>query len=243
MWWISILCPIFGTYVYLKMSHFLKLRFVENRSVQTSQFDAPVKYFSMVHNTALAGFSLYTCASLCERVYANGFVVQSGYYMSDPGIKRLIFWFYVSKYYEYFDTFLLYMKGRNPIFLQKYHHIGAVFFWHLCYVYDIDAIVLGSVFNSGVHTIMYSYYLTTLFNIQTRGLRQYITSLQIAQLTIGLWWSSYQYYPPVETDWNYGIIVLFDMYIVGLILMFGKFAADNYSVDFAKQNRQVKCAS
>jgi len=208
----------------------MKTNFVENKTVQTPKFDVPVKYFSIAHNAALAGFSLYTCASLCERVYINGFVVQSGYYMSDPLTKRLIFWFYLSKYYEYFDTFLLYVKGRTPIFLQKYHHVGAVFFWHLCYVYDIDAIVLGSIFNSGVHTIMYSYYLTTLLKLNTRGWRQYITILQILQLTIGLLWSSYKYYPPVETDWNYGIIVLFDMYIVGLIIMFGKFAAENYFV-------------
>jgi hypothetical protein len=57
------------------------------------------------------------------------------------------------------DTFLLYLHGKTPIFLQKYHHIGAVISWHLVYVYKVDAIWLPSLANSFVHTVMYSYYL------------------------------------------------------------------------------------
>jgi len=148
--------------------------------------------------------------------------------MSQPYIKNLIFWFYISKYYEYFDTFLLYLKGRNPIFLQKYHHIGAVICWHLCYNNNVDMIIYGTLLNSGVHSIMYFYYLMTLFKINIRGMRMYITTLQILQLSVGGFCGLYYYYPPIETKYNYGIIIFFNTYIVGLLYLFGEFMVLNY---------------
>jgi GNS1/SUR4 family len=222
MW--HLLIPIFGTYGYVETTKALKDVFVS----EDDEFDVPVKTFSIAHNAALAGFSGWTCVQLCSNMYRLGLEVQSGYYMSDPAIQQLIFWFYASKYYEYFDTFLLVAKGKTPIFLQKFHHIGAVFFWHLCYVYGVDAIVLGSIFNSGVHTIMYSYYLGTLFKLNLRWIKPHITTLQIAQLAAGLTISSVAYAPPVETAWNYGIILLFDGYIAALIWLFLRFMRDNY---------------
>jgi hypothetical protein len=148
--------------------------------------------------------------------------------MSQPNVKNLIFWFYISKYYEYFDTFLLYLKGRNPIFLQKYHHIGAVICWHLCYNNNVDMIIYGTLLNSGVHSIMYFYYLMTLFKINIRGMRMYITTLQILQLSVGGFCGLYYYYPPIETKYNYGIIIFFNIYIVGLLYLFGEFMFLNY---------------
>ena len=41
------------------------------------------------------------------------------------GMEVVVRLFYFSKYYEYLDTWLVRAKGRQPIYLQKYHHIGA----------------------------------------------------------------------------------------------------------------------
>jgi hypothetical protein len=35
--------------------------------------------------------------------------------------------FYISKYYEFLDTWVLVMKGKAPSFLQIYHHVGCIF--------------------------------------------------------------------------------------------------------------------
>jgi hypothetical protein len=127
------------------------------------------------------------------------------------------------------DTFLLYLQGKTPIFLQKYHHIGAVISWHLVYVYKVDAIWLPSLVNSFVHTVMYSYYLGCLLKIrQVRILKQYITSLQLVQLVGSVSLVMYYYTPPVETIFNYMIILFVSGYTGILIVLFSHFYYNNY---------------
>jgi hypothetical protein len=217
------LFPILGTVFYIETSHVLK-----TVSFDSKRLNTPVYYFSLVHNLGLAGFSFFTFRELCAIIWTQGITAGHTIYMSQPYVKSLIFWFYISKYYEYFDTFLLYVKGRDPIFLQKYHHIGAVICWHLCYVYNVDMIVFGTILNSGVHTIMYSYYFSTLLKLNIRAMRMYITSLQIVQLLTGVITGSYYYMPPIETYWNYYIIMIFNAYVAGLLYLFGKFMVENY---------------
>lgn len=48
-----------------------------------------------------------------------GVVFKPGYYFQYEDFDRIIFYFYLSKYYEFFDTFLLYMKGKDPIFFNR----------------------------------------------------------------------------------------------------------------------------
>jgi hypothetical protein len=55
----------------------------------------------------------------------------------------------------------------------------------------------------------------------------YITIAQMAQLVCGGMAGLYYYYP-VETVWNYRIIVFFNMYITGLVYLFGEFMVVNY---------------
>jgi len=218
--------PVIGTIFYLYVSKILKNSFLNsNNQIAKSK---TLYYFSVTHNTILVSFSFYTFVSLCSVLFNQGFLAGHAIFMSQPYIKNLIFWFYISKYYEYFDTFLLYLKGRNPIFLQKYHHIGAVICWHLCYNNNVDMIIYGTLLNSGVHSIMYFYYLMTLFKINIRGMRMYITTLQILQLSVGGFCGLYYYYPPIETKYNYGIIIFFNTYIVGLLYLFGEFMVLNY---------------
>ena len=184
---------------------------------------------SIVHNGLLVAFSAYTFLSLSHILYTDGLVFQSDYYFQNPYFDKVIFWFYLSKYYEFFDTFLLYLNGKSPIFLQKYHHIGAVVVWHLHYVYKVDCIWIPSIANSFVHTIMYSYYLGCLLKInQVRFLKQYITSMQLTQLFIPNFICLYFYRPPIETPFKYGLIQLFVGYVAVLVVLFSQFYWNNY---------------
>jgi hypothetical protein len=184
---------------------------------------------SVIHNGALVLFSAWTFASLSQILYNNGIVFQSNYYFQNLHFDTIVYFFYISKYYEFFDTFLLYLNGKTPIFLQKYHHIGAVVCWHLCYVYKVDCIWLPSTANSFVHTIMYSYYLGCLLKIdQVRFIKKYITSLQLIQLIIPSGIALYYYAPPIETTFNYNIIKIFVTYVFGLVLLFSQFYYTNY---------------
>ena len=142
-------------------------------------------YLSVVHNGFLVSFSAWTFLELSKIMYTDGLVFQSNYYFQNPEFDKVIYLFYISKYYEFGDTFLLYLNGKTPIFLQKYHHIGAVISWHLMYTYKVDMIWMASLLNSFVHTVMYSYYLGCLLKIDKfRVVKKYITSLQLIQFFV-----------------------------------------------------------
>ena len=196
-------------------------------------------WLSVAHNGFLVVFSGWTFISLVQIIQSDGVVVQSGYYFQNPRFDAIFYYFYLSKYYEFFDTFLLYLNGKTPIFLQKYHHVGAVIFWHLSYVYKLDAGIVTTVNNSFIHTIMYLYYLGSLLKIrQVRFIKQYITSLQIIQF-FGALSVLYLYFPPVESVFNYSLIVSAQMYTFGLIYLFGQFYYRNY-VNKAKNNEEKR---
>jgi len=211
--------PIIGTFFYLNWPKNIRIN--------------PILLFyaSVLHNLGLAFFSGYTFLSLCRLLYNDGNTVGHMIYLNDTYVTKydnLIFWFYISKYYEYFDTILLYMQNKKPIFLQKFHHIGAVICWHLCYYYKVDAIIIGTILNSGVHTVMYTYYYFTLFKIKFTALKPFITIGQIIQLVVGNVYSAIYYYPPIETWWNYSIILFFDVYICILVYLFLEFYFYSY---------------
>ena len=183
---------------------------------------------SVIHNGLLVAFSAWTFVSLSQILYNDGIVFQSNYYFQNPHFDKVICLFYISKYYEFFDTFLLYLNGKSPIFLQKYHHIGAILSWHLMYVYKVEMVWMATFLNSFVHTIMYSYYLGCLLKLnRVRVIKKYITSIQLCQFFI-LYVNFYFYTPPIESWFNYYIIIFFASYGIGVIGLFGRFYYDSY---------------
>ena len=142
----------------------------------------------------------------------------------------MVLYFYLSKYYEYTDTFLMYLGGKKPLFLQKYHHIGTAILWHFAYYYKGDAIWIPTFYNSFVHTVMYSYYLGCLLKIQSfKAAKPYITGLQIFQL-VSQFSTLYYYKPPVDTEFNYLIAIISNIFTLGLLILFCHFYYTNYSV-------------
>jgi hypothetical protein len=188
-----------------------------------------ILYFSsIIHNSLLIVFSAWTFGSLLQILYNDGIVFQSNYYFQNEKFNKIIFFFYISKYYEFFDTFLLYLNGKTPIFLQKYHHLGAVICWHLTYVYKVDCVWIPSIANSFVHTIMYSYYLGCLLKInQLRFIKKYITSLQLCQLVLTMVLCNV-FYRQIETITNTYVIWVVNFYNIGLIFCFLSFYHTNY---------------
>jgi len=188
-----------------------------------------VQMMSIIYNFLLVLFSGWTFISLSQILYQDGIIFEKTYYFSIPQFNKIMFYFYLSKYIEFIDTFILYLNDKKPIFLHKYHHIGAVICWHLLYVYKVDCIWIPTFVNSFVHTIMYSYYLGCLLKMnQIRFIKQYITTLQLIQLTIPVVLSLYFYYPPVENIFNYFLIKVFVGYVVILVVLFSQFYYKEY---------------
>ena len=197
------------------------------------------KSFILLHNACLQVYSTWTWMSLSYALYMKGFHVERNYYMSDPWINTLVFYFYLSKYYEYLDTFILYAKGKEPIFLQKYHHVGAVLCWHICWINNVDATLYASLVNSFIHSIMYLYYFLHEIGVKLTTIKPYITYLQMLQFVSGF--TSIYYWYPIESDTNKLCIIFFLIYNLGLIVLFSKFIRDTYMVK--SKPRQLSDAS
>lgn len=155
---------------------------------QWSLFKAAV----VAHNVLLALFSAKTfmeTAPVLWRAFWTQPIFDS---VCDPkGLIRkntLDFWawiFYLSKYYELIDTFILLIKGKPSSFLQTYHHAGAIIgMWLICASHLYGGWVFVT-FNSFIHTIMYSYYTMTCFGY-TPSWKRFMTYMQITQFIVGM---------------------------------------------------------
>jgi len=90
---------------------------------------------------------------------------------------------------------------------------------------------MASILNAFVHTFMYTYYLLSIFKINSiYKYKKYITLLQIVQLTSANIVSPYLYFPPIETIKNYSIIIFFNTYVLILIYLFIQFSYKSYLI-------------
>ncbi len=167
---------------------------------------------------------------------------------SSSGVPGMSFWithFYVSKYYEFIDTWVVLLKGRSPIFLQTYHHAGIVLvMWALCVTHCTPVIVLVFL-NSFIHTLMYTYYTVAAFGYSS-PLKHYLTSMQIIQFIIGL---SITVPTHFMTDANgksrltdaQGVALWsVELYAVYLIVLFAQFYRESYLIKGANKGKGGK---
>lgn len=94
--------------------------------------------------------------------------------------------FYLSKFYEVFDTLIILAKGKLSSTLQTYHHAGAMMCMWAGIRYMSTPIWIFVFFNSFIHAIMYTYYTVTAFNIRVpMFIKRSLTSMQITQFLVG----------------------------------------------------------
>ncbi|KAL1866601.1 hypothetical protein VTK73DRAFT_4631 [Phialemonium thermophilum] len=94
--------------------------------------------------------------------------------------------FYLSKFYEVLDTFVILAKGKFSSTLQTYHHAGAMMCMWAGMRYMSPPIWMFVFFNSGIHAMMYTYFTLTAFSVKVpQVIKRTLTSLQISQFVIG----------------------------------------------------------
>ncbi|KAF2194863.1 hypothetical protein K469DRAFT_686800 [Zopfia rhizophila CBS 207.26] len=103
--------------------------------------------------------------------------------------EGLAFWgwiFYLSKFYEVFDTFIILAKGKRSSTLQTYHHAGAMLCMWAGIRYMSPPIWMFVLVNSGIHTMMYTYYTISALGFRVpQAIKRTLTSLQILQFVVG----------------------------------------------------------
>ena len=113
--------------------------------------------------------------ALCSYMFIESFMIatRNGYSLvcnnmdvgASPPLAKLLWLFYVSKVFDFADTFFIIMgkKWKQLSFLHVYHHTTIfLFYWLNGRVnYDGD-IYLTIVLNGLIHTIMYTYYFVSM---------------------------------------------------------------------------------
>lgn len=192
----------------------------------------------MIIDIILAVFSaltfINTAPILWNIVAENGLYdglcnkVESAYTETSYG-----FWvhaFYLSKFYEFVDTWIVIARGRRPITLQVYHHCGAVIGLWLIMVAKASASFWFVVENSFIHTIMYTYYGCSVIGIKFKW-KWIITSCQMGQFVIGLAGSTWQlFYCSKCARIEEQIAIIYHLiYVSVLFYMFNQFYQKTYN--------------
>lgn len=125
----------------------------------------------------------------------------------NEGLAFWGWWFYLSKFYEVLDTFIIVAKGKRSATLQTYHHAGAMLCMWAGIRYMSPPIWMFVFLNSAIHAMMVSFYpvstylqsrlrLThlqqyTYFTLSALGIRvpmsikRTLTTMQISQFLFG----------------------------------------------------------
>ncbi|CAG8422593.1 unnamed protein product [Penicillium salamii] len=117
----------------------------------------------------------------------------------DEGSAYFGWFFYMSKFYEVLDTMIILSSGKKSSTLQTYHHAGVILCAWASLRYTSPSYVVPVVFNSAVHTLMYSYFAMQSLGVSIpMAIKRSLTVIQIAQFLIGLVWL----YVPVFLKYN-----------------------------------------
>ncbi|KAF2816081.1 uncharacterized protein BDZ99DRAFT_565953 [Mytilinidion resinicola] len=124
--------------------------------------------------------------------------------------EGLAFWgwfFYLSKFYEVLDTAIILAKGKRSSTLQTYHHAGAMFCMWAGIRYMSPPIWMFVLVNSGIHTMMYTYYTVSALRYRVpQFIKRTLTTLQIAQFVVGVGFAAIHlfvsYTVPVSTPYT-----------------------------------------
>lgn len=135
----------------------------------------------------LRGGWLYTYSYVCQAVDRNPDPKSQAMLMANT-----LWWCYMSKIFDFTDTFffIIRKKTRQISALHVFHHgVMPLYAWCLVRWLPGGQETFGALFNTFIHTLMYSYYfLSGLGPAVQKYLwwKRYLTRAQILQFVVGL---------------------------------------------------------
>jgi len=217
---------------YLVSLYFLS-KWMENKK----PFD--LFHFRVLHNAFLAYASLMMLVGCMKEAIViaqhggiEGLFCDSANFQVTTSANLWYYLFYVSKFYEFIDTYILILRKKQLSFLHVFHHfITAILCW-AGLVGTLPMQWLTLVLNTGVHVAMYYYYLT-----QTLGgdvwWKKYLTSAQIVQFIIDIaliqlfWYYELGQGLKCHGDWK--VTIFADAVLGSFLLLFLSFYSQTYS--------------
>jgi len=152
-----------------------------------------LKWLFFLHNCVLCLISVVCFSGILFEVmrtwYYHGiYAVYCGTGDDEWDIKLLkwAIWFYLSKFYELFDTLFLAIRKRPLTFLHVFHH---VFVATACWLEIRMEMYMGwitGVNNALIHVIMYYYFAIQCVAPSDIWWKKYITTAQILQFVVDI---------------------------------------------------------
>lgn len=196
----------------------------------------PIKFAYNVSQIFLCAYMTLEACLLCYRNY--GTVVPCvGYDRENPAVANLLWLFYVSKVWDFWDTIFIVLgkKWRQLSFLHVYHHITIfLFYWLNSHVnYDGD-IYLTVVLNGFIHTVMYTYYFICMHTkVPETGKslpiwwKSSLTMMQMVQFVTMMSQGTYLMATGCK-DTSLKVVALYVAYILSLFFLFAQFFVASY---------------
>jgi hypothetical protein len=140
--------------------------------------------------------------------------------------------YYMSKYYELFDTFLQLFAGNTPpnYFLHVYHH-SLVIFMSWIWLEQVSSLqFIGLLFNVAVHVVMYYYFFLKSLGVNpwwkkavtTFQIIQFMTSLVAVGVTMYYAWSRHND-ASEDVQQCKGFAVVIGQVVFNITLLYGFF--------------------
>ncbi|XP_074647946.1 very long chain fatty acid elongase 4-like [Tubulanus polymorphus] len=206
-----------------------------------------LKFLIIPYNFALVGLSAYMFYEvLMSAILANySLKCQPVDYSDNPlamRMARACWWFFFSKFIEFFDSFFMILRGKTNqlTFLHVYHHSTMIVNWWL----GVKYVAGGQSFfiallNSSVHIMMYSYYGLAAFGPHMQKYlwwKRYMTRIQLIQFLMFVTHSGYNVFM-TDCDFPQGFNVAVFLYSISLIALFTNFYVREY---IHKQQKKTK---
>jgi len=203
-----------------------------------------------LHNLSLAIFSLVVAVNSWPILFDSfkrygsyeTYCDPKGLYWKDTGFGSWAVIFYLSKYWEFIDTWILVLKGKTPSFLQTFHHTGVVLCMWFGVVSQSSWLTSMVLLNSVIHTFMYTYYLikTVSPTTQIKSIK-YLTKAQILQFVVGI----ASYFPLMvssncDTESSRFGVFFTMIYLLCLIALFKAFSKKKYAAKELIPEKEVE---
>ena len=196
----------------------------------------PIKF---IYNVSQIMLCAYMTIEACLLAYRNNYTLMPcvGYSQDNPALANLLWLFYVSKVWDFWDTIFIVLgkKWRQLSFLHVYHHITIfLFYWLNANVFYDGDIYLTIVLNGFIHTVMYTYYFICMHTKDPatgKSLpiwwKSYLTLMQMIQFITMMSQGSYLVIAGCD-DLSIRITATYVVYILSLFFLFAQFYVQSY---------------
>lgn len=223
---------------FLLVAYFVGLAFFFGIGRLTGRLE--LRAFGILYNFVCVIVSVYMSVGLGWEAYNSfGSLWNNPVDATHPrafSIRNILWVFYISKLLEYTDTYIMVLKHnyRQVSFLHVYHHTSIV-----VVVYIYLAVAPGgdsywcSMVNSGIHVVMYMYYLLNLI-FRTGPVRNFlqankliITVGQLTQFLLNVVQALFILFIASPRRYPASVMWIQVVYMATMIFLFGNFLVKN----------------